>query len=185
MIAALQGGIVVCRDAKTLEQVRLLNEYDSVMDRWRLADEEKLRGTYHIGFNFRMSALQAALANSQLRRLPQFIARRKEIASYYTRHFERLGMACPEVPPDESNVFFRYMVEVSTAVPTVLARLLQKGIQAGRGVYPPLHLLLGLPDEKFPEASRAMRKLISVPVHPSLSDREVEMIAEAVGQDSR
>jgi dTDP-4-amino-4,6-dideoxygalactose transaminase len=80
---------------------------------------------------------------------------------------------------DVDSVFFRYIIGVDD--PTGKMRLLaERKIEAGRGVNPPLHRLLGLPNDQFPGAEECFAKLLSVPVHPGLTDDQVEFITEQV-----
>jgi dTDP-4-amino-4,6-dideoxygalactose transaminase len=88
-----------------------------------------------------------------------------------------VGIECPN--PDVESVFFRYLIGVTDPTDRV-ATLAERGIEAGRGVNPPLHRLLGLDPADFPGAEECWAKLLSVPVHPGLSDGQVEYITEQV-----
>ncbi len=124
-----------------------------------------------------MSGMQAALGRSQLKQLPGFIERRQEIASRYTASFQAAGIETPD--PEVTSVFFRYIVGVEDPAVKV-AELAKRGVEAGRGVNPPLHRLLGLDPTGFPGAEECYGKLLSVPVHPGLSDEQVSYITEQV-----
>lgn len=126
---------------------------------------------------FRMSATQAALGVAQLEQLESFIATRRAIAEYYTTRFEGNGFEVPAM--DCGSVFFRYIVAVDDPFAAV-AELANRGVEAGHGVNPLLHRLAGLDDSRFPGACRDADRLLSVPVHPSLSDVEVEFVADQV-----
>ncbi len=132
---------------------------------------------YKPAFSFGMTGMQAALGRSQLKQLPGFIERRREIASMYTEAFSAAGIEAPD--RDVDSVFFRYIVGVPDPAGKV-AVLAERGIEAGRGVNPPLHRLLGLDNEQFPGAEECFGKLLSVPVHPGLTDDQVEFITRQV-----
>lgn len=180
MISCDQGGMIVSSDAGCVDRARRFASYGAPMEAWRTAPPESLRGRYELAGSYRMSALQAALGMSQLGQLESFIARRRQLARRYTVTFREAGIICPNVPDDDSNVFFRYLIRVQRPVVPVIERLRTLQIQAGRGVYPPLHGLLDLPDADFPGAMDCVRSLLSVPLHPGLTDADVERLLPAV-----
>ncbi len=169
MISTGRGGVIFGwesdGDSWLSEKVRRLAYYDSTPN--------GTLGAYSLG----MSSMQAALGLSQLRQLDAFIARRREIAARYSEAFAAAGIECPDA--DCGSVFFRYLIAV-TAPPARVSQLKAHGIEAGRGVYPPLHRQLGLPDDDFPGATAAVNSLLSVPCHPSLTDVQVGYITEKV-----
>jgi perosamine synthetase len=165
MISTGRGGLVFGNDQAMLDEVRDLAYYDQTPN--------GMIGSNSLG----MTSLQAALGLVQLRQLPEFIARRREIAAAYSERFAAVGIECPD--PDCGSVFYRYLIAVDDPAAKV-AELALGGIEAGRGVYPPLHQQLGLPDDEFPGAMRAVNSLLSVPCYPALTDKQVRYIAEQV-----
>ncbi len=166
MISTGRGGMIAADSEDLLERYRELAYYD-----------QPRNGKYRPAFSFGMTGMQAALGRSQLRQLPGFIERRREIAARYTEVFSEVGIETPD--RDVESVFFRYIVGVDDPAGKVVS-LAEKGVEAGRGVDPPLHRLLGLPPEQFPGAEECWSKLLSVPVHPGLTDEQVEYITRQV-----
>ncbi len=166
MISTGRGGIIVSDNEAFLERCRELAYYD-----------QPRNGSYSPAFSFGMTGMQAALGRSQLRQLPGFIERRKEIATKYTAAFSGAGIQTPD--PDVDSVFFRYIVGVDDPAGAIV-ELSLLGVEAGRGVNPPLHRLLGLDPESFPGAEECWSRLLSVPVHPGLTDAQVEYVTEQV-----
>ncbi len=162
MISTGRGGMIASRDVAFLERCRELAYYD-----------QPRNGAYQPAFSFGMTGMQAALGRSQLRQLPGFIERRREIASRYTAAFSEVGIETPD--PDVNSVFFRYIVGVDDPAACV-RRLADHGVEAGRGVNPLLHRLLGLDPAGFPGAEKCFSRLLSVPVHPGLTDEQVQFI---------
>jgi perosamine synthetase len=180
MLSCGNGGIVVSNDRGLLDRVRGLSEYDAPISRWRTTDPESLRGGYQPAFSFGMSGLQAALGISQLGQLRRFVERRRALAHFYSERFTAAGVICPDPGECPENVFFRYMIDAALPAAPILEDLLRAGIQAGRGVYPPLHQLLDLPDEAFPRTSACVRTLLSIPLYPSLQDDQAAWIADEI-----
>lgn len=166
MISTGRGGMIVAQSQSFLDRCRELAYYDT-----------QNGGGYRPAFSFGMTGMQAALGRSQLAQLPWFIERRREIAARYTEVFAAAGIECPD--NDVDSVFFRYIIRGDDP-PGMVQALAQRDIEAGRGVNPPLHQLLGLPGDRFPGAERCFASLLSVPCHPSLSDADVEFVAEQV-----
>lgn len=183
MISCGQGGIVVSDDAELMERARRFATYDAPMETWRTTAPDQLRGLYESAMSYRMGSQQAALGISQLRQLDGFIVRRQQLARRYTEAFEAAGIPCPTVPEDRSNVFFRYLIQVRPSVTAQIERLRATHIQAGRGVYPPLHYLLDLPDTDFPGATGCVNTLLSVPIHPSLTDADAAYILASLREE--
>lgn len=114
-------------------------------------------------FNYKMTDFQAALRIQQLRRLPQFLARRKTLAALYDLSFRGLN--------------YRYVVRVPDAA-RAIDRLLVRGIQSK----PPVVRAFDqyLETDAIPESTRAMREALSIPIYPSLTKTEVKRILAAV-----
>jgi dTDP-4-amino-4,6-dideoxygalactose transaminase len=144
--------------------------------------EAHLQGTYTPALNYQMSGLQATLALSQWKQLPRFIKRRLELARRYTETFEKLGISCPSVPKDGSNVFYRYLISVPGRVNSLIHAMAREGMELGRGVFPPLHLLLGLQNKQFSGAMQCAGSIISVPLYPTLTDADATRLLDRVGR---
>lgn len=166
MISTGRGGMIVSQDEAFLGRCRELAYYD-----------QPSNGAYTPAFSLGMTGMQAALGRSQLAQLPGFIERRKEIAARYTEAFSQVGIETPN--KDVNSVFFRYIIGVDNPAERV-RELAARGVEAGRGVNPPLHRLLGLSNDAFPGAEQCFSSLLSVPCHPSLTDANVEFVARQV-----
>ena len=142
----------------------------------RLSDRVE---AYRLRYNFHLSDVAAALGRSQLRKLPSFVARRRILAGKYAARLARVaGLRVPEVTQDP-NVFHRYLVAVEhETVVSRIERFAEAGIEAGRGVYPPLHRFLGQSGEEFPCAEQAASTLISIPIYPGLTEQQVKYLLQ-------
>jgi perosamine synthetase len=165
LIAAGEGGMIASSDESLVEKVRDLS---SCADR--------IDGVPR--FNFTLSDINAALGLSQLGRLPEMIARRRELARQYTEAFEDTGLAIPAEQPGECSVFYRYVAR-SARAETILACLHERGIRAERPVFAPLSRVRGM-TAACPGAERAWERSLSIPLYPALTDAEAETVIREV-----
>jgi len=176
--AAGDAGAVTTDDDALAEIVRSLRIHGSPV-------------TYHhqrVGGNFRQDALQAAVLLAKLPRLAAWNERRREIAAGYTALFasaESQGkVALPREAAGQRHVYHQYVLRVAERE-RVRARLAKDGV-ATAVFYPvTLHLQecfrgLGYAEGSFPEAERAAREVLALPVFPELTDMEVERVAASV-----
>jgi dTDP-4-amino-4,6-dideoxygalactose transaminase len=173
LLCAGEGGMVLSNDRTLLDRVLQFREYDE-------------RPALTLGSsNLKMSDLHAALGCAQLRRLPDFISKRRRIAEAYrqvltgTQAGERL--IGPSVPRGRTHVYFRYVVRLKTDAPGVeaadladslLARFHTAGLQVRRPVFRPLHQYLG--HKGFPASEDAYRTALSIPIYPSMIEEDVQ-----------
>ena len=175
--AAGDAGAVVTDDDELAERVRLLRVHGGAKQ-------------YHhdrVGGNFRMDALQAAVLSAKLPRLAAWNERRRTIATRYGELFagaareRRIGL--PAEAPRNRHVFHQYVVRVADR-DAVKERLAAKGITTA--VFYPVPLneqtcFASLGQQgRCPEASRAAREVLALPVFPELADTEVLRVAAAV-----
>jgi dTDP-4-amino-4,6-dideoxygalactose transaminase len=158
-----EGGMVTSRDERLIERIRDLREYDN-------------REEYRLRYNYKMSDIQAALGLSQLKRLDEFIPRRRLIAQRYAEALDRFNIIRPL--PDPGCIFFRYVVRVPDDAGPWIALLSRESITCARPVFKPIHKYLGL--DGYPQSEAAWLSALSVPIYPSLSDNEVECVIGAL-----
>lgn len=127
-----------------------------------------------------MGDLNAAILRVQMDRLAEFRERRAGIARRYDEALAPLGVRRHAVPAGTDPLIYRYCVRLEEA-DRRLAELNRRGVVARRPVHRPLHLLLGL-KEAFPHTDLAQREMVSLPIHPGLSNREVERVITEVRQ---
>jgi perosamine synthetase len=157
----------------------------AVADRARLMREHGMRVRYQhemVGYNFRMTDIHASIGLAQLAKLPGYNARRRQIAARYDR--ELRGVITPRVQPGVTHVYHQYTIRVNRRDEFV-DQLKERGV--GTGIYYPIPvhrqkplLELGYGDLRFPVSERLCGEVLSIPVHPSLTDDEVETVIAAV-----
>jgi len=164
----------------------MITTADSDLADWaRLRREHGMKVRYHhdvLGYNFRMTDVHAAIGLAQLAKLPAFNARRTEIAARYSDALR--GVVVPSLRPGVTHVFHQYTLRVLKR-DAFAERLRERGV--GTGVYYPIPvhrqkplLDLGYGDESFPVSEQLTEEVLSIPVHPGLSDADVDTVIEAV-----
>ncbi|MHC4938618.1 MAG: DegT/DnrJ/EryC1/StrS family aminotransferase [Planctomycetota bacterium] len=157
---------------------------------FRAHGEQKAVGarTYHyerIGRNSRMDGFQAAVLRLKLKKLPEWHEKRIANARFYDEWLEDIdGITPPPAPKHGRHVYHQYAPRAERR-DALVAHLQESGIHT-RVFYPePLHLApalaeLGCKEGQFPEAERASREVLSLPVHPHLSEDDRERVVEQI-----
>jgi dTDP-4-amino-4,6-dideoxygalactose transaminase len=155
------------------EQVRL----------WRNHGQKQRYEHVALGYNQRMTDLQAAIGLTQIEKLAGFTEQRIANAAYLTEHLSGV-VQTPVVRPVHRHVYHQYTIRIPRERDAFASALNARGI--GTGIhYPrpihqqPLYQQLGF-DVKLPVAEAAAREVISLPVHPALSDDDLATIAREV-----
>jgi perosamine synthetase len=196
-----EGGAVTTNDPELARRLRMLRNHGLERDAARLTNNDQ--GFDHgepnpwyyeqhvLGFNYRMTDLQAALGLSQLGRIEQFIARRRELAHYYDEAFAALAAMRPMQSGADArrrSAHHLYVVEVDYAAlrksrRIVMAELRQRGIGTQVHYIPlycqPFHQTLGRPQD-FPGAESYYRGCLSLPLHAALTDADADQVVSAV-----
>lgn len=169
-----EGGMLLSNDQALLERARALRDYDEAPALDAAA------------FNRKLTELQAAMGLVQLDQLRGFLDRRAALAARYSAALADSGLGLPVVPEGRTHVFYRYVVRLAEAglhpVEGTIARLAARGIQCRRPVFRPLHQYLGL--EGYPASEEAFATALSIPIYPSMTDREVERTIQAVREEA-
>jgi UDP-N-acetyl-3-dehydro-alpha-D-glucosamine 3-aminotranferase len=136
-----------------------------------------------LGFNSRLDEIQAAILRVKLKYLAEWNARRRAIAARYCRGLDGLGVAVPVEVPDTVHVYHQFAIRVPER-DAVQRRLTELGIRTGIYYPVPLHLQpmyrdLGYRAGDFPEAERAAREVLCLPIYPELTDAQVDEVVEA------
>lgn len=136
-----------------------------------------------IGFNARMTDIHAAIGRVQLTKVLAWTATRQANAAYLDAHLK--GVITPTVAEGANHVYHQYTIRVPDDRDGFMAAL-KSEFSVGSGVYYPIpnHQLASLnryaPSHDLPETERAAREVLSLPVHPSLSQSDLERIVDAV-----
>jgi dTDP-4-amino-4,6-dideoxygalactose transaminase len=166
MVAAGEGGMVLGDRSGLLQHVRDRRSYDGY-------------SRHRPRYNYKMSDIMAALGRVQLRRLDDFIRRRRRLAERYLRALTGGPWDLPALPKDDrGHVFYRFVIRTHRPGRRLLAELVRRGVEARRPVFKPLHRYLGL--DGFPGADEAYRRAVSIPLYPALTRNEADHVVKSV-----
>lgn len=171
-MAVGEGGMITTNDDEVAKKVRMLINHGS---------EKRY---YHdlVGYNYRMTDLAAAIGIEQLKKLPSFNEKRKRNAQYLSMQLPRTkGIIAPEVV--DGHVFHQYTIRITNDFPLsrdqVLERLKEKEIGSAVFYPVPIHKQKAYAEyssQFFPVAERLAQEVISLPVHPSVTEEELQYI---------
>lgn len=197
LITTGEGGAAVTADAKLAGRMARLRSHGITRDPMQM-ESQSHGGWYYeqleLGFNYRMTDIQAALGLSQLERLDGWIAERSRLADRYDRQISPNAVRHPPRPELGRSAFHLYVVGLPTA--DIRLQAFERLRQAGFGVnvhYIPVHLQpyyrgLGFEAGMYPRAEAYYATVISLPLFPGLAeadqDRVVDVLSDVIGADA-
>lgn len=192
IITTAEGGLATTRDPALAATMQELRTHGITRDPDRMRGESE-GGWYYqqtkLGFNYRMTDMQAALGLSQLKRLDHFITRRRELANRYDELLADLPVGRPGRLGLSESSWHLYVIQVDERR-QVFDALRASGIGANVH-YIPVHLQpyyrdLGFKPGDFPKAENYYERAISIPLYPGMSnadqDTVVQALRDAVGE---
>jgi dTDP-4-amino-4,6-dideoxygalactose transaminase len=183
------GGMVVTRNGDLAERVRLLKGYGQPPDLVDVPTEIRRTQSRHNhiaeGFNLKPDGMQAALVGIKFDRLQDWAERRAAAAERYGEKLAGVpGVELPVVPDYMRHSWRNFVVKVPGR-DDVRAQLAEREISTGVLYIPPVHLQpvyehLGLGAGTFPNAEAVAEKLICLPMHPGLTNDEVDQVCDVL-----
>ena len=190
IITTGEGGAALTNRIDLAEKMNLLRSHGITRDEVFMCNPNRNPWYYEqisLGFNYRMTDLQAALGVSQLDRLETYVSRRREIASYYQQRLIDMPLVLPE--PSSDSAYHLYTVEInSNATQKNRTEIFMSMRAQAIGVnvhYIPIHLQpyyrnLGFRNGDFPKAEEYYAQALSLPIYPSITDAQVEKVITAI-----
>ena len=196
IITTAEGGMAVTNDDDLATRLSLLRSHGITREPDLMTGPMDGPWYYQqvaLGYNYRMTDLQAALGVSQLSRLGEFVARRHEIAARYNDLLADLPITLPWQSPESYSAFHLYVIRlqldtIGTGHRQVFEYLRDQEILVNLHYIPvhtqPYYRQFGFKNGDYPEAEQYYREAISIPMHPLLSiedqDRVVGALREAL-----
>jgi len=194
IITTAEGGMALTNDAVLASRMELLRSHGITRDPALMTHEPDGPWYYQqvdLGFNYRMTELQAALGVSQMERLDQFVARRHELAARYDELLAELPLVTPWQHPDGYSGLHLYVIRLDlNAIGKTHLQVFEYLRTQGIGVnlhYIPVHLqpyyqAMGYQAGDLPQAEAYYSEAISLPMFHTLSVTQQDEVAASVQQ---
>ena len=184
-IASGEGGMITTNNEALYKRLLTLRTHGITKRPEELVENHG--GWYYelqeLGYNYRLSDMQAALGNSQLKRADEGLIRRREIAKMYFESFRDKPFVKGQSGVIEGHAYHLYVIEVNNR--DELYNYLHKKNIYAQIHYVPLHLMpyykqFGWKKGDFPKVERYYENCISLPMYPSLTEEEQEYVITTI-----
>jgi dTDP-4-amino-4,6-dideoxygalactose transaminase len=183
-----EGGMITTADAKIADRLRKMRQHAmSVSDLARHSATQIVSESYpEVGFNYRMTDMQAALGLVQLQRLDEMIARRRHLAMRYSDALAEISWMLPPVEPvGYRHNFQSYMVRLTNSAPLtrdqLMQELLNRGISSRRGIMA-THRELPYSDStsNLPESELVTDNCIILPLYHTMTEEDHDFVIDSI-----
>ena len=193
IVTTAEGGMALTNQVELAEKMRLYRSHGITRDPALMTHEVDGPWYYEqiaLGYNYRMTDIQAALGVSQMMRLQNYIERRHEIANRYTRELADLPLKLPRQSDFAYSAFHLYVIRLHLSKIYPLSHLNVFQALRDRGILVNLHYIpvhtqpyyqnMGFVWGDFPNAEAYYRSAISIPMYPTLSDTSQAQVIAAL-----
>jgi UDP-4-amino-4,6-dideoxy-N-acetyl-beta-L-altrosamine transaminase len=191
VVTSAEGGMALTNDATVARKMDLLRSHGMTRDPalMRGSDGPWYYEQVDLGFNYRLTDLQAALGLSQLSRLDEYVRRRHALAQRYDMLLRDLPVTLPWQHPDSYSGFHLYVVRLQLPAIGRTRRSVFEHLRAlGIGVnvhYIPVHTQpyyrdLGFRHGQYPEAEKYYEEALTLPLYPTLSEQQQDEVVDAL-----
>jgi UDP-4-amino-4,6-dideoxy-N-acetyl-beta-L-altrosamine transaminase len=197
IITTTEGGMALTNDPDLAERMELARSHGITRDPARMTHASDGPWYYQqiaLGYNYRMTDVQAVLGVSQIQRMDQYVSRRHELARRYDALLAELPVMTPWQDPDAYSGLHLYVVRLHLDRMTrshaeVFESLRAQDIGVNLHYIPvhtqPYYRQMGFGAGSFPEAERYYAEAISLPMYPTLHEEQQDLVVEALRQASR
>lgn len=194
IITTAEGGMAMTNDAQLAKRMQSLRSHGitrDVNEMTHAADGSWYYQQIDLGFNYRMTDLQAALGLSQMQRLDEFVTKRHSIAERYDQLLADLSVVIPWQHPDSYSGLHLYVIrlklkEIGRAHRQVFEAMRTAGIGVNLHYIPvytqPYYKKLGFKAGYCPEAEQYYAEAISLPLYPGLTETQQDKVIDALRQ---
>jgi dTDP-4-amino-4,6-dideoxygalactose transaminase len=194
IITTAEGGMALTNSEQLANKMSLLRSHGITRDPEQMTHEPDGSWYYQqieLGYNYRMTELQAAMGVSQMSRLDEYVARRHSLARRYDSLLAELPLTLPWQHPDSYSGLHLYIVQLQLdKVKKTHLQVFDEMREQGIGVnlhYIPVHTQpyyqrMGFKPTDFPEAQKYYAQSISLPMFQTLTEAEQDRVAEVLNQ---
>ncbi len=197
IITTAEGGMALTNSDELATRLGLLRSHGITRDSALMT--EPMHGPWYyqqvaLGYNYRMTDMQAALGVSQMTRVAQYVAKRHEIAQCYDQLLANMPITLPWQHPDSYSAYHLYVIrlqldKINTTHLQVFEALRSKDIMVNLHYIPvhiqPYYQQMGFKQGDYPEAEQYYREAISIPMHPTLTAEEQDYVVCSVKEAMR
>ncbi len=178
VITTGEGGMVVTNDSAADARIRFLRDHSM----------DHVRRYYHpeIGYNYRMTNMQAAVGRAQMKRISGLIAAKRRLAKWYSKRLAGVpGIILPPEEPWARSVYWLYTILLDSSLKITVPRLATRMSGAGidtRGIFIPMNRLpMYATRRAFPVSGWISDNGLSLPSSPALAEDDVDYICNNIG----
>ncbi len=190
IITTAEGGLCTTQDARLARAMELARSHGITRDPAEMTHAPDGPWYYQqisLGYNYRMTELQAALGLSQLSRLDAFVARRRALAARYDRLLAGLPLVRPAPPAEVDSAWHLYVVRVAADRHLAVFNALRTdGIGVNLHYIPvhtqPFYRALGFGPGQFPQAEAYYAEAISIPLYAGLTDADQDRVVAGLAR---
>ena len=192
IVTSAEGGAAVTNRADLAEKMLLLRSHGITRDEELMTQDMDGPWYYQqiaLGFNYRMTELQAALGLSQMQRLEEFVIKRHELASRYDNLLHDLPITLPWQHPDSYSARHLYVIrlqleQINITHLDVFNALRAAGIQVNLHYIPvhmqPYYQKMGFASGQFPEAEKYYNEAISIPLFSAMTEGQQDTVCSTL-----
>jgi UDP-4-amino-4,6-dideoxy-N-acetyl-beta-L-altrosamine transaminase len=192
IITTAEGGMALTNSDELARKIRLLRSHGITRDVSDMTSPSEGPWYYQqidLGYNYRMSDLQAALGLSQLQRLDNYVDRRHKLAKRYTKLLKNIPVISPWQHPDTYSGMHLYVIrlqldKIKITQLQAFEFLRQQGIGVNLHYIPvpahPYYKKMGFSVENFPNAQRYYREAITIPLYQNLTEETQDFIIDSL-----
>ena len=192
IITTAEGGMAMTNRADLAEKMTLLRSHSITRDQNKMVNKSDGPWYYQqigLGFNYRLTDLQAALGLSQISRIDEYVEKRHRIAEAYDQALKDLQLELPSRHPESYSSFHLYVVRLPIKIIKIEKdRIVNLLRESGVGVnihYIPVHTQpyyreLGFVEGTFPQAEKYYAEAMSLPIYPTLTEEQLGHVVECL-----